>query len=92
MVTTLIETNQYSISPYNLTGTKLTAVKTTQKMAIQIPILMLEVQYWMIKPAAVNSRAHVIAPSSMLVVRPHPAEDGTQLMGDMEFLDSQLNQ
>lgn len=62
MVMTLIETNQYSISPYTLTGTKLIAVKRTQKTAIQMPILMLEFQYWMIKPAAVNSRAHVIAP------------------------------
>lgn len=62
MVMTLMETNQYSISPYHLTGMKLIAVNRTQKMAIQTPMLMLLFQYWIIMPAAVNSRAHVIAP------------------------------
>jgi hypothetical protein len=41
---------------------KLIAVNITQKTAIQMPMLMLLFQYWMIMPAAVNSRAHVIAP------------------------------
>lgn len=44
-MTTLIETNQYSISPYHLTGIKLIAVNMTQKMAIQMPMLMLLFQY-----------------------------------------------
>ena len=44
------------------TGRKLTAVKTTQKMAMTMPMLKFSFQYWMIRPAAVSESAYVMAP------------------------------
>lgn len=46
------------------TGRKLMAVKTTQKIAITMPMLKLSFQNWMISPDAVRERAYVMAPVS----------------------------
>jgi hypothetical protein len=39
-------------------------VKTTQKIAMTMPMLKLWFQYWIMSPAAVSERAYVVAPVS----------------------------